>query len=29
MPLEKFKNERPLEYQRLVDSKQLEERLEK
>lgn len=29
MPLEKFKNERPLEYQRLVDSKQLEKRLEK
>ena len=29
MPLEKFKDERPREYQRLVDSKQLEKRLEK
>jgi cytochrome b subunit of formate dehydrogenase len=29
MPLEKFKDERPLEYQRLVDSKQLEKQLEK
>ena len=29
MPLEKFKDERPREYQRLVDSKQLEKQLEK
>ncbi len=29
MPLEKFKVQRPLEYQRLVDSKQLEKQLEK
>jgi len=27
MPLERFKEERPLEYQRLVDSQQLESRL--